>query len=241
MKGKPFLIGTLFLTAAVIAFPGQSTDGQHATDKKPTGDNKAPELAGAHDLNRRFWAVEDRLKALESRTDQHVWRVGTQVIELNNAASGTATVRVKDMPKDAKVLLTAKMLGPAAFKVAYRMENDGFLIYIEDFNNNNQSGPVEVDWAVITNKKGPAAPEALKDASKWLGEWLFDGKEDQPCGIFQQGRVLLLVSERGALATGKITGQNTIDTRWGENDLVGELRDEGKTISWGNGSTWKRP
>jgi len=43
------------------------------------------------------------------------------------------------------------------------------------------------------------------------------------------------------MATGKITGKNTIDTRWGENDLVGELKDEGKTISWGNDTTWKRP
>jgi hypothetical protein len=240
MKGKPFLIGTLFLTAAVIVIPGQTTDGQHATDKKPIGDNIAPELAEKHDPERRFSAIEDRLKALESRTD-HLWRVGTQVIELNHAASGTATVRLKDMPRDAKVLLTTRMLGPAAFKVAYRLENDGFVIYIEDFNNNNQSGLVEVDWAVIARTKAPAAAASPGEAGKWVGEWLYDGKDDQPCGIFRQGRVLLLVNERGGIATGKIAGQNTIDTRWGENDLVGELKDDGKTISWGNGTNWKRP
>jgi uncharacterized protein (TIGR03067 family) len=247
MKGKPFLIGTLLLTAAVIAFPGQSTDGQHATDKKPPGDNKAPELAGKHDLDRRFSTVEDRLKALESRTDQHLWRAGTQVIKLENAASGTATVELKDMPKDARVLLTTKMLGPAglgpAFKVAYRMENDGFLIYIEDFNNNNQSGLVEVDWAVITKQKASAAPEAPKssarETSNWPGEWLFEGKDDQPCAIFQHGRVLLLVNERGELVTGRITETTKLVVQSWDN-LVGELTDEGRTISWGNGTAWKR-
>ena len=91
-----------------------------------------------------------------------------------------------------------------------------------------------------TKQTDPAKAPA-KEASKWAGEWLFDGKEDQPCAIFQQGRVLLLVNERGEMATGKITGENKIDTRWGENDLVGELKDEGKTISWGNDTTWKRP
>src|SRR5262249_25695300 len=50
-------------------------------------------------------------------------------------------------------------------------------------------------------QKGPAKTPA-KEASKWAGEWLFDGKEDQPCAIFQQGRVLLLVNERGEMATG---------------------------------------
>ncbi len=145
------------------------------------------------------------------------------------------------MPKDAKVLLTTKMLGAAAFKVAYRMEDDGFFVYIEDFNNNPQSGRVEIDWAVMTNKKAPAGSEAPKQSSRWVGEWLFDGKEDQPCAIFQQGRVLLLVNERGETATGKVTGQNTIETRWGESELVGELKDEGRTVSWGNGTTWKRP
>jgi hypothetical protein len=240
MKGKPFLIGTLFLAAAVIACPGQSTDRQQATDKKPAGDNKALEIAGKHDLDRRFSAVEDRLKALESRTGERFWRVGTQAIELNNAASGTATVRLKDMPKDAMVLLTARMLGAAAFKVAYRMESDGFFIYIEDFNNNPQSGLVDVDWAVITKAAAPATSEATKEISKWVGEWLFDGKEDQPCAILQQGRVLVLVNERGDIATGKIAGLSTIDTRWGDNVLGGELKDAGKKIAWSNGTAWKR-
>jgi hypothetical protein len=90
-------------------------------------------------------------------------------------------------------------------------------------------------------QKDPSKPPA-KEASKWPGEWLFEAKEDQPCAIFQQGRVLLLVNEEGEFATGKITGENRIVTRWGEEaGLVGELDEKGKTISWGNGTTWKRP
>jgi hypothetical protein len=80
-----------------------------------------------------------------------------------------------------------------------------------------------------------------RQASKWAGEWLFDGKEDQPCAIFQQGRVLLLVNERGEMVTGKIRGENKLTWGWDENALVGELKDEGKTISWANDTTWKRP
>jgi hypothetical protein len=91
-----------------------------------------------------------------------------------------------------------------------------------------------------TKEKDPSKPPTKK-ASKWPGEWLFDGKEDQPCAIFQQGRVLLLVNESGELATGKITGETKIVTRWGENELAGELDEKGKTISWGNDTTWKRP
>jgi hypothetical protein len=87
-------------------------------------------------------------------------------------------------------------------------------------------------------KDPPAAP--AKEAGKWQGEWLFDGKEDQPCAIFRQGRVLLLVNEKGDLTTGKITGENKIVMK-GEDGLVGELDEKGKTISWGNGTSWKRP
>src|SRR5262249_26341830 len=88
-------------------------------------------------------------------------------------------------------------------------------------------------------KEPPKAP--AKEASKWAGEWLFEGNADQPCAIFRQGRVLLLVNEDGEFATGKITEATKITTRWNGDSLVGELVDKGKTISWGNGTTWKRP
>ena len=74
------------------------------------------------------------------------------------------------------------------------------------------------------------------------GEWLYDGKEDQPCAIFQQGRVLLLVNEEGEWATGRITEANKLVVLKGwEEGLVGELAKDGKAINWSNGTTWKRP
>ena len=79
---------------------------------------------------------------------------------------------------------------------------------------------------------------------KLPGEWLYDGKEDQPCAIFQQGRVLLLVNENGELATGRITEAEKFAVLKGddwEEGLVGELGQDGKAISWANGTTWKRP
>jgi hypothetical protein len=50
--------------------------------------------------------------------------------------------------------------------------------------------------------------EATKSApvmSRWPGEWLMEGNADQPCAIFQHGRMLLLVNERGEFATGRLT------------------------------------
>ena len=80
--------------------------------------------------------------------------------------------------------------------------------------------------------------------SKLPGEWLYDGKEDQPCAIFQQGRVLLLVNESGELATGRITVAMRFVVLKGdgwEEGLAGELAEKSKAISWANGTTWKRP
>jgi hypothetical protein len=74
------------------------------------------------------------------------------------------------------------------------------------------------------------------------GEWLYDGKQDQPCAIFQQGRVLLLVNEEGELATGRLAEAEKIVVQKGwEEGLVGEVAKDGKAINWSNGTTWKRP
>jgi hypothetical protein len=87
------------------------------------------------------------------------------------------------------------------------------------------------------------AAEPDKD-SKLPGEWLYEGKEDQPCAIFQQGRVLLLVNENGEWATGRITEAKKFVVLKGdgwEEGLVGEVAEKGKAISWSNGTTWKQP
>jgi hypothetical protein len=88
-----------------------------------------------------------------------------------------------------------------------------------------------------------SAAERGKD-SKLPGEWLYDGKEDQPCAIFQHGRILLLVNEEGELATARLTEARKFVVLKGdgwEGGLVGELDEKGKAISWSNGTTWKRP
>ena len=74
------------------------------------------------------------------------------------------------------------------------------------------------------------------------GEWLYDGKEDQPCAIFKQGRVLLLVNEEGEWATGRAPEVDKLIILKGwEEDLVGEVTKDGKAINWSNGTIWKRP
>jgi hypothetical protein len=87
-----------------------------------------------------------------------------------------------------------------------------------------------------------SAAEPDKD-SKLPGEWLYDGKEDQPCAIFQHGRVLLLVNEEGEFATARLTEARKFVILKGEGweeGLVGDLDEKGKAISWSNGTTWKR-
>jgi hypothetical protein len=98
--------------------------------------------------------------------------------------------------------------------------------------------PTAAGQTQARQKEAPKSP--AREKSKWPGEWLMEGNADQPCAIFQQGRVLLFVNERGDFATGRITEATKVVVHgWG--DLVGELTDEGKTISWGNDTRWKRP
>ena len=91
---------------------------------------------------------------------------------------------------------------------------------------------------------GGLAGAAEPDKENMLpGEWLYEGKEDQPCAVFQHGRVLLLVNENGELATGRVTEPRKLVVLKGdgwEEGLVGEFAKDGKAISWGNGTTWKR-
>jgi len=84
------------------------------------------------------------------------------------------------------------------------------------------------------------APAPVKE-SKLAGEWLYEG---QPCVIFQQGGMLLLVNNGGRLASGRVTGAKRFVVLKGvgwEEGLVGELAEKGKAIRWTNGTTWKRP
>jgi hypothetical protein len=91
---------------------------------------------------------------------------------------------------------------------------------------------------------GGAASAAEPERSKKLaGGWLNNGKLDQPCAIFAEGRVLLLVNEKGDLAVGYITGANkfaVVKGGWGAG-VEGELAEGNETINWKEGGTWKRP
>ena len=91
---------------------------------------------------------------------------------------------------------------------------------------------------------GSVASAAEPDkTSKLPGEWLREGKEDQPCAIFQHGRILLLVNEEGEFATARLTGAKkfvVLKSEHWEEGLVGELDRIDRRISWSNGTTWKR-
>ncbi len=73
------------------------------------------------------------------------------------------------------------------------------------------------------------------------GEWLNEGRKDEPCAIFQQGRVLLLVNEHGDFATARMSEAKKFTIKGWEDGLGGELAKEGKEIAFTNGSIWTRP
>ena len=77
--------------------------------------------------------------------------------------------------------------------------------------------------------------------NKLAGEWLMEGRKEEPCAIFQQGRVLLVVNEHGEFATARMTEAKKFTVKGWEDGLVGELVKEGMEIAWSNGTTWKRP
>jgi hypothetical protein len=85
-----------------------------------------------------------------------------------------------------------------------------------------------------------AAAPAPDPADKLAGEWLNEGRKDEPCAVFQHGRVLLLVNERGEFTTGLMTEDKKFTVKGWDNGLVAELTEKGKKISWSNGSAWQR-
>ena len=85
------------------------------------------------------------------------------------------------------------------------------------------------------------AQPPMKVDDTLAGEWFNNGKLDQPCAIWQQGRVLLLINEKGDIATGHFTEANAFSIVKGwEGDLTGRVGDRGKTILWKGGGNWKR-
>ena len=84
---------------------------------------------------------------------------------------------------------------------------------------------------------------ARADAASVTGEWLMAGDSKQPCAVFRQGDVLLVVNERGDQATGRMTGEKTLTIIKGDHwepGVTAELHDEGRSLVWSDGSVWKR-
>jgi hypothetical protein len=95
---------------------------------------------------------------------------------------------------------------------------------------------------------GGAEAAQPPNAGAWAGEWLLEGRPDQPCAVFQHGRVLLLVNELLHLAVGRVVGFRRIVVTdaltWSDksqgNGMAGALSADGLTILWENRSTWRR-
>jgi len=83
-------------------------------------------------------------------------------------------------------------------------------------------------------------PERLANVE---GTWLLGNQADQPCAIFQQGQILLLVNERGSLATAIATGPKTFVVKSSSDwdiGLIGTISRNNSTIQWSNGTSWSR-
>jgi hypothetical protein len=79
------------------------------------------------------------------------------------------------------------------------------------------------------------------DAGTLSGEWFNSGELDQPCAIFQQGRVLLLINEKGDMAVAHMAEANRFDVikGWGDG-VAGRVAERGRVIAWKSGGQWKR-
>jgi hypothetical protein len=72
------------------------------------------------------------------------------------------------------------------------------------------------------------------------GDWQYQG---QPCAIFQQGPIMLVVDGKGSLGTARMTSENKFvilnGTGW-HLGLEGTLAGDGKNINWSDDTTWTR-
>ena len=81
-------------------------------------------------------------------------------------------------------------------------------------------------------------------AMQVAGEWHLGGLTEQVCAIFREGGVLLVVNERGDMATARLEGGNRVVVVKGagwEPGATAELRENGRVLAWRDGSVWLRP
>ena len=72
------------------------------------------------------------------------------------------------------------------------------------------------------------------------GDWQCQG---QPCAIFQQGPILLVVDGKGCLGTARMTDDKKFVILTGAGwvlGLEGTMADDNKTINWSDDSSWMR-
>ena len=81
--------------------------------------------------------------------------------------------------------------------------------------------------------------DAMKNG-RIANSWFYQG---QPCAIFQQGSMLLLINEAGSVGSGIWTGNNTFTVLGGSGWAAGlnaEISNHGRTINWSNATVWKQ-
>jgi hypothetical protein len=74
------------------------------------------------------------------------------------------------------------------------------------------------------------------------GEWLQNGDPSRPCAIFQVGRMMLVMNEKGSLATAVAVGPSTLQILQGSGwqpGLAADLQDD-HTLVWRGGGFWQR-
>lgn len=76
------------------------------------------------------------------------------------------------------------------------------------------------------------------------GEWFFMGDEIKPCAIFQQGRLLIAVSEVGNYGIGFVRNPQSFDIpEWSDKVTLNDraiVKENGNKIEWKNGFFWTR-
>lgn len=88
--------------------------------------------------------------------------------------------------------------------------------------------------------RGMASEPQNQPIASFAGSWFYQG---QPCAIFQQGAVLLVVNEVGSLATAREIDHASFIILGGagwDSGLVANVTNHGRTINWSNNSIWTR-
>jgi hypothetical protein len=72
----------------------------------------------------------------------------------------------------------------------------------------------------------------------FLGGWYFEGDRSKPASVQQRDGNLSVTNERGDTAAAHMDGNTIVADGWG--GLRGTLADNGRTINWANGTSWKK-